>query len=150
MDIPSIILLVMIVAVVAMLLMVYRRQRLHHVATHAAEAACTDEDCYLQAMQRDYGMPDEVVSVHTFGSPTYDVPLLFYTDFVVLKGRKFEAQDIAEVTFNNRSNPYTTNDYQVVVALTDGEHLSIAIGNDIDKAKYVVQQLNNFLLAHRQ
>ena len=150
MDIPSIILLVMIVAVVAMLLMVYRRQRLHHLPTHAAEAICTDEDCYLQAMQRDYGMPDEVVSVHTFGSPTYDYPLIFYYYFVLLKGRKLEAQDIAEVTFNNRSNPYTTNDYQVVVALTDGEHLSIAIGNDIDKAKYVVQQLNNFLLAHRQ
>ena len=150
MDIPSIILLVMIVAVVAMLLMVYRRQRLHPVPTYAAETTCTDEDCYLQAIQCDYGMPDEVVSVHTFGSPTYDVPLLFYADFVVLKGQKFEAQDIAEVTFNNRSNPYTTNDYQVIVALTDGEHLSIAIGNDIDKAKYVVQQLNNFLLVHRQ
>ena len=74
MDIPSIILLVMIVAVVAMLLMVYRRQRLHPVPTHAAEATCTDEDCYLQAMQRDYGMPDEVVSVHTFGSPPMMCP----------------------------------------------------------------------------
>ena len=150
MDIPSIILMVMIFAVVAMLLMVYRRQRLHPVPTYAAEATCTDEVCYLQAIQRDYGMPAEVVRVHTFGSPTYDVPLLFYADFVVLKGRKFETQDIAEVTFNNRSNPYTTNDYQVVVVLTDGEHLSIAIGNDIDKAKDVVQQLNNFLLVHRQ
>ena len=142
MDIPSIILLVMIVAVVAMLLMVYRKQRLHHLPTHAAEAACTDEDCYLQAMQRDYGMPDEVVSVHTFGSPTYELPLLFYADFVVVAGQKLTAEDITDVTFNNRSNPYTTNDYQVVITRADGKKLSIAIGNDIDKAKYIVQRLS--------
>ena len=87
-------------------------------------------------------MPDEVVSVHTFGSPTYEPPLLFYADFVVVAGQKLTAEDITDVTFNNRSNPYTTNDYQVVVTCADGKKLSITIGNDIDKAKYIVQRLS--------
>lgn len=143
MDIPSIILSVLIAVVVTALVIVYRKQRQRSLLSHGMVVASnSDEESYLQASERDYGVPDEVVSVHTFGSPTYEPPLLFYADFVVVAGQKLTAGDITDVTFNNRSNPYTTNDYQVVITCADGKKLSIAIGNDIDKAKYIVQLLS--------
>ena len=141
MDIPSIILSVLIAVVVTALFIVYRKQRQRSLLSHGM-VVTSDEESYLQASERDYGVPDEVVSVHTFGSPTYEPPLLFYADFVVVAGQRLTAEDITDVTFNNRSNPYTTNDYQVVITRADGKKLSIAIGNDIDKAKYIVQRLS--------
>ena len=68
MDIPSIILSVLIAVVVTALFIVYRKQRQRSLLSQGMVVdSNSDEESYLQASERDYGVPDEVVSVHTFG-----------------------------------------------------------------------------------
>ena len=68
-------------------------------------------------------------------------PVLLYADYLIINKERIDKENIYDITFNNSSNPYVANDYQVVIALKDNERKRISVGNDIDRARYLMQRL---------
>lgn len=99
------------------------------------------EEEYINEVINQYGNPVEILSTSVLTNTRQEMPLMLYADFLIINKQRIEHEDISDITFNNSSNPYIANDYQVVITLLDDTQKSISLGNDIDQARYVMQRL---------
>lgn len=106
------------------------------------------DDEYIQKMTALYGEPENVITSTSLTSPTRSRPLLFYPDELVIDGTKIPKASVKDITFNNSANPYMVNDYQIVLTTTlpEQELFHITVGNDLDRAKDIMQFMRNSLL----
>ena len=99
------------------------------------------EEEYINEVINQYGNPVEILSTSVFTNTRQEMPLMLYADFLIINKQRIGHEDIRDITFNNSSNPYIANDYQVVITLLNDTQKSISLGNDIDQARYVMQRL---------
>lgn len=99
------------------------------------------EEEYINEVINQYGNPVEILSTSVLTNTRQEMPLMLYADFLIINKQRIGHEDISDITFNNSSNPYIANDYQVVITLLNDTQKSISLGNDIDQARYVMQRL---------
>lgn len=99
------------------------------------------EENYINEMIEQYGEPVEILSNSVLTNTRQELPVLLYSDYLIINKERIDKENIYDITFNNSSNPYVANDYQVVIALKDNERKRISVGNDIDRARYLMQRL---------
>jgi len=105
------------------------------------------EDVYIQKSTAQYGQPDDIITVSSMLSAIQRKPLLVYPNFLLIEGIKIPKKDIIDVTFNNSANPYVANDYQVIVStrIPSQEYIHLSVGNDIEMAGQVADQIRGSL-----
>jgi hypothetical protein len=101
------------------------------------------QDDYLQQMTTQHGEPDDVITISSVLTPTKSMPILVYSDFLIVDGLRVNNDEIKDVTFNNSAVPYVANDYQIIINTTlhGYEFIHISVGNDIEMAQQVTEQL---------
>ena len=99
------------------------------------------EENYINKMIEQYGEPVEILSNSVLTNTRQELPVLLYADYLIINKERIDKENIYDITFNNSSNPYVANDYQVVIALKDNERKRISVGNDSDRARYLMQRL---------
>jgi len=108
-----------------------------------AEDRFASQDDYLQQMTVQNGEPHSVIAVSSVLTPTKSMPILVYKDFLIINGMRVNNHEIKDVTFNNSAVPYLSNDYQIILntTLRGYEFIHISVGNDIEMARQVTEQL---------
>jgi hypothetical protein len=94
-------------------------------------------------MTTQHGEPDDVITISSVLTPTKSMPILVYSDFLIVDGLRVNNDEIKDVTFNNSAVPYVANDYQIIINTTlhGYEFIHISVGNDIEMAQQVTEQL---------
>ena len=107
------------------------------------EDCFASQDDYLQQMTTQNGEPESVIAVSSVLTPAKSMPILIYTDFLIVDGMRVNNDEIRDVTFNNSAVPYLSNDYQIILntTLRGYEFIHISVGNDIEMARQVTEQL---------
>ena len=99
------------------------------------------EEEYINEVIKQYGEPVEVLSISALTNTRQELPLMLYADFLIINKQRINQEDIINITFNNNANPYIANDYQVIITLQNDTQKNISVGNDIDRARYIMQRL---------
>ena len=100
----------------------------------------------VEDLTADYGEPEDVIILNaTRGNEAMGV-ILVYKDFLVIEGNRIEKNDITGVTFNNSGTPYARGEYQVIIAIRQGEDfLHVNTGYDAAWTKDVVEEIKKNL-----
>lgn len=94
----------------------------------------------LETLTGIYGEPAHIIVANATRGNEADGSLLVYDGdgpgqgFIVYDGIRVSRACITEATFNNAANPYTENNYQIVLTTTDNAHPRIYIPAGPDAA----------------
>ena len=107
----------------------------------------------LQQLEELYGTPSDVIVLNATKCNQTDGVILAYDDagFFIINGEKVPLDEISDVTFNNRSIPWESPEYQILIQTTASasSFIRVTVGYDSEWAKNVTMQIRSHLNAKR-
>lgn len=143
--------LIVTTLIIIAILLSYRAKRDARPDDESPTPQATDGKPTLDTLIATYGQPDDLILVKPTRGNEPDGAILVYhkgdSVSLVYDGIRLDKEQIADVTFNNASTPYTVNDYQIVLTTTDDSCGTIYIptGMDASWAHDILSQVKRHL-----
>ena len=94
-----------------------------------------------------HGEPETILVLDSIRANDLNSVVLVYEEVIVVEGKSIMRDCIADASFYNAQVPYMDKEYHLVLTLSDKDIITIEVpmGNDLENAEYVVEQLKNRL-----
>jgi len=100
----------------------------------------------IDELTAEYGEPEDVILLNAARANEALGVILVYKDFLIVEGHRIDKSDITGVTFNNSGTPYAPGEYQVIIAIRQGEdYLHVNTGYDAAWTKDVAEEIKKNL-----
>ena len=94
-----------------------------------------------------HGEPEAILVLDSIKANDLNSVVLVYEEVIIVEGKSIMRDCIADASFYNAQVPYMDKEYHLVLTLSDKDIITIEVpmGNDLENAEYVVEQLKNRL-----
>lgn len=103
----------------------------------------------LMQLEEIYGTPSDIIVLNATKYNQTDAVILAYDDagFFIVNGEKIPMDEVSDVTFNNRSIPWESPEYQILIQTTMAakDLICLSVGYDSEWAKNVTIQIRSHL-----
>ena len=106
-----------------------------------------DQQNALRTYINEHGEPEDVIVANPVRGNELSGVILVYRDHLVGGGQHVNRNEVVDCTFNNASNPYIGNEYQLVITTTSlaVPVVRLSLGSDAHWASEVLEQLGKVL-----
>lgn len=137
---------ILVVAIIAALvlftLFVNRKNKGDEDRENSPETTTVDDYIAL------HGEPEAILVLDSIRANDLNSAVLVYGDEIIVEGRSIMRDCIADASFYNAQVPQMDKEYHLVLSLSDKgikTTVEVPVGNDLENAENVVEQLKNLL-----